>query len=208
MHNSDKGSRFFDRVLAQRLTQSSPTRTCDRGCLSPSLMHLDDGEVDHVSHVRVPAATVQSYAPSDDLSGCAGHAAAVSSQRSSVPGRDDSTEGCSNPMGHVSSVPSTWCVGYFLAWLNRSSWVNRRFDGRHLGVVQKPATHRVSGRSTKTVQSARFRASLPDAKRPSRVSSCQKSAIRCPTPAAEPSPKRMTNSASLGKLVRVVARNN
>ena len=132
----------------------------------------------------------------------------VSPQKSSVPGRDDSTKVCSNPMGHVSSVPSTWCVGHFLAWLNRSSWVNRRFDGRHLGVVQKPATHRVSGRSTKTVQSARFRASLPDAKRPSRVSSCQKSAIRCPTPAAAPSPKRMTNSASLGKLVRVVAGNN
>ena len=32
-------------------------------------------------------------------------------------------------------------VGYFLAWLDRSFCLNRRFDGRQLGVVQKPATH-------------------------------------------------------------------
>ena len=35
-------------------------------------------------------------------------------------------------------------VDYLLAWLDRSFGVNRRFDDRQLGVVQKPATHRVS----------------------------------------------------------------
>ena len=53
---SDEGSRFFDHdydpsksllhVLTQRFTRSSPTWTCDRDCLSPSLMHLDDGEIE------------------------------------------------------------------------------------------------------------------------------------------------------------------
>ena len=96
---------------------------------------------------------------------------------------------------------------YRLVWLDRTFWVNRRFDGRHLGVVQKSVTHRVSWRSSNTVQAARFRAPPQDAKRPSRVSSCRKSAIRCPTPAAAPCSKNMTNSTSLGKLARVVARN-
>ena len=75
---SDKGSRFFDRdygpskslfhVLAQRLTRSSPARTCNQDCLSPSQSHLDVDEVDLASHVRVSAVSVQSHVPSDDLS--------------------------------------------------------------------------------------------------------------------------------------------
>ena len=46
------------RELAQRLTRSSPARTCDQDCISPSLMHQDDGEFDLASHVRVPAVSV------------------------------------------------------------------------------------------------------------------------------------------------------
>ena len=53
---------------------------------SPSLMHPDVGEADPVS-LREPAVIVQSYAPFED-SDCAGHALAVSSQRSSVTGEE------------------------------------------------------------------------------------------------------------------------
>ena len=50
----------------------------------PSLVHPDVGEVDLAFHVRVPAVVFQSYASYDDPSDLAAHAAAVSSQRSSV----------------------------------------------------------------------------------------------------------------------------
>ena len=70
------------------------------------MMHLVAGEVDFVCHVRVPAVTVQSCAPSDGLYDYAG-------QRQ-------------------------------LAWLDRSFWVHRGFNGRRLGVVLKTATLRVS----------------------------------------------------------------
>ena len=53
--------------------------------LSRSLKHLDVGEVDLTSHIHVPAVNVQSYA------------------------RNDCTGGFGHPMGHVSSLPSTWC---------------------------------------------------------------------------------------------------
>ena len=94
---SDRGSRFFDHdcdpiksllhVLAQRLTRSSPSRTSDEECFCPLLKHLDVGEVDVTSHIHVPAVSVQSHVPSDDLCDCTGHAASVSSQRSSVTGK-------------------------------------------------------------------------------------------------------------------------
>ena len=71
-------------MLAQRVTKSSPTQTCNQDCLSASLMHLDVGEVDLASHVHVPAVIVQSLAPSHDLSCCAGNAATVSSQIFSI----------------------------------------------------------------------------------------------------------------------------
>ena len=89
----DKGSRFFDcdydssksllHVLAQRLTRSSPARTCDLDCFSPSLMHVDGGEVDLTPRIHVPTVSVQSHVSSDVLSSCTGHAA-VSSQSPSV----------------------------------------------------------------------------------------------------------------------------
>ena len=56
-------------------------------------MHLDAGEVGLTSHTHVPAVGVQSYAQSDDLSNCTGQTAAVSSQRSSVIGRNSCTGG-------------------------------------------------------------------------------------------------------------------
>ena len=94
LNHSDKGSRFFDRdydpsksplhALAQRLARSSTAGTSDQECSSPSLMHLDVGEADFTSHIHVPAVSVQSHIPSDVLSNCTGHAAAVSSQRFSV----------------------------------------------------------------------------------------------------------------------------
>ena len=78
LHQSEKECRFFDHdydtstsllhVLAQRLTRSSPARTCDLGCFSPPQMHLDVGKVDLTSHIHVTAVSVQSYAPSADLS--------------------------------------------------------------------------------------------------------------------------------------------
>ena len=44
--------------------------------------------------------------------------------------------------------------------------MNRRFDGRQLGVVQKPATQSLL-KTDEIVQVARFRAPPPDVERPS-----------------------------------------
>ena len=89
LNYSDKGSRFFGRdcaagksllhVLAQRLKRSSPARTCDQDCFSPSL--------DCTSHIHVSAGSVQPHEPMISL--CTGHAAAVSSQGSSVIGKNN-----------------------------------------------------------------------------------------------------------------------
>ena len=131
---SDNGSRFLDRdcdpsksllhVLAQRLPRFPHAQTGDRECFSPSLMQLDGDEVGRICRVHLPAVSVQSHAPSDDLSSCAGHdddghTGAVSSQCSSVISLHrrfwKADVSCffkgsfENPMGHVSWVPSTWC---------------------------------------------------------------------------------------------------
>ena len=97
LNYSDKVSRLFDsgydpsksllHVLV-RLTRSSLARTSNQNCSSPSLMHLDVGEVDLASHIHVPAVSVRSHVPSDDLCNCTGHTAAVSSPRSSVTGEE------------------------------------------------------------------------------------------------------------------------
>ena len=55
----------------------------------------------------------------------------VSSQRSSVTGRNDCTGGLGNPMCHVSSVPSTWC-GLPPGLVDRNFLVDRRWSGRQL----------------------------------------------------------------------------
>ena len=118
LHYSNKGSRFFDRdydpsksllrVLAQRLTRSSPAWTSDQDCSSPSLMHLDVGKVDFTYHVHVPVESVQSYAPSDELSTCTGHAAAVSHQWFSVTGKSDCIGGFGKQVLHGSFAPLTF----------------------------------------------------------------------------------------------------
>ena len=62
MDYSDKGSRFFDHDKDLNNAQ-----TGDRERFSPSLMHLEVGEVD-LTHILVPAVSVHSHAPSNDLS--------------------------------------------------------------------------------------------------------------------------------------------
>ena len=52
-------------------------------------MHLDDGEVDLTSHIHVPAVGVQTHVSSDVLSYYKGHAAAFSSQRFSIIGKNE-----------------------------------------------------------------------------------------------------------------------
>ena len=128
----DLGSRFFDRDFdpSNSLLQifctprTSPVRIFDQDCLSPPMMHLDVGEIGRTSHIHVPAVSVQSNAPSADLS-CTGHAAAVSSQGSSTVGKNDCTGGFGNLMGHGSLAPLTWC-GPPLGFLGRDSWIQRR----------------------------------------------------------------------------------
>ena len=107
-------------------------RATDQDWLSPSLMHQDVGEVDFVSHVHVPAVMVQPYAPSDDPSYCAGHAAAVSSQSFSVTGTNDCIEGFPQRGG---------C--YLLTWLDRNFWMKRSSaesgtDARHVDSREDP----------------------------------------------------------------------
>ena len=112
---SDKGSRFFDRdydpsksllrVHAQRLTRISLTRTYGQDCLSPSPMHLDGGQVDLRSHIHVPSVSVKS----DDLWSSTEDVAAVSSQCSSVIGRNDCIGGFRKEMCPVTLGPLTWC---------------------------------------------------------------------------------------------------
>ena len=151
---SDKGSRFFDRdydpsksllhVLAQCLTRSSPARTSDQDCLSPSPMPLDVGKVDVTYCIHVPAVGVQSHVPSEDLSNCTGHAAAVSSQRPSVNDRT----GCLFGFFDVVWATSGWIAdSLVVSW----EWY----------------------RSPPRTESHEDRRKLPDAKRPSRVISCQ-----------------------------------
>ena len=196
---NDKGSRFSDRdydpskprlhVLAQRLTRSSPTRTNDQDSSFPSMMRLGVGEGDR-THIHVPAVSIQP----DDLFNCTGHAADVPSQCSSVIGRNDCIGGFAKQVSHG------------LVWLDRNFWTNHRCSGRQLVVVQMPVAHGVSRKSMKSVQITRLPAPPPDAKRTSRVSLCQKSVIRCPTPKVGSCLKNVTMSNSLEELARGVAR--
>ena len=59
--------------------------------------------------------------------------------------------------------------------------MNRRCSGRHPVRVQKPATHGLLRSSMKCAQRTRALAPPPDAKRPLRVSPCQRSVIPCPS---------------------------
>ena len=70
----------------------------------PTLMHLDVGEVDHASCVHVPAVGLQSHVPSDDLSDCTRHAAAVSSH-GSVTGKNNCISKVLVPMTFCGLLP-------------------------------------------------------------------------------------------------------
>ena len=65
----------------------------------------------------LPAVIVQSCAPSEDPSHCAGHAVGEMIAPKAV---------------EIRWVMSLRSLGYFLAWLDRSFWVNPRFEGRRL----------------------------------------------------------------------------
>ena len=83
-------------------------------------MHLDAGEVDLTSHTHVPTVSVQSYVQSDDLCNCMGYAAAVSSQWSSVTGKNN----CIGSLSYDSCAPISF-EGNLLLWLSRNFWMNR-----------------------------------------------------------------------------------
>ena len=57
-----------------------------------------------------------------------------------------------------------------------------RCSGFQLVMLQKSVMHKVSRKVMNRAQNTRILAPPPDGKRPSRVSPCQKSVIRCPTP--------------------------
>ena len=172
LNSSDKGSRFFDSVLTRandffmflHIASHGLDRhwACDHDCLSPSLVHLDVGEVHLTSHIHAPTVSVQSYAPSDDLSYCAEHAVVVSSQRfSGTGGRNDCTGGFGNLMYHVSLAPLTWCalplglVGSQLLDAAQMQWssAGNGTDARHAQSHTEV---------DKTVRAARFQAPPPD----------------------------------------------
>ena len=103
LNSSDKGSRFFDRdydpsksqlpVPASRLPRFSRHRQTTNGVLLPPGCRW--------MLVKCEAAvSVQSHAPSDGLSNCTGHAAAVSPQCSSVLTRVHCIGGLKKQMCH------------------------------------------------------------------------------------------------------------
>ena len=117
----------------------SPEPTCDQDCLSPSLMHLDVGKVDHISHTHVPRIeAVQSNAPFADLS-CTVHAAVVSSQGSSIKGKNEWPGGFGNQMCNCSLAPLMWrgpppgLVGWRLLDTSQMKWAAPRSgtEARH-----------------------------------------------------------------------------
>ena len=67
---------------------------------------------------------------------------------------------------------------YLQVWSDRTLWMSRKCSVRQLVMIQELVKHRLLRRSV----SALFLVSVPDAKRPSRLSPCWRSAIRCPTP--------------------------
>ena len=94
-------------IMIQLLTRSSLAQTCDLDCCPPSLIHLNDGEVDLACHIFVPAVSFQSRVfVRCSLSDCKGQAAAVSSQRSAVTGKNNRISGLSS-LG--SCAPMTFC---------------------------------------------------------------------------------------------------
>ena len=108
-------------------------------------MHPDVGEVDLASHAHVPANT-----------GHLRHSRMISFfapemlRLSHLKGLPLLGEMIAPEVLEIRWVRSLRSVrrgvGYLLAWLDRSFWVNRRFDDRQLGFAQKPATQSPSAR--------------------------------------------------------------
>ena len=114
LNSSDKARRFFDHdyepskslphVLAQRLTRSSPARTCDQDSFLPhrctwTLVKL-------TLHLTCTCPQrVSKQISSDVLCNGTGQAAPVSSQKSSVAGKNDCISGL---MSHGSCAPLTF----------------------------------------------------------------------------------------------------
>ena len=132
---------------------------------------------------------------SNDPSDCAGHAVAVLSQRSSVTGRNDCSSGSFAPLTFCGLPPGLAGSQLLDASQMRWSSAGSGTEARHAKSPTKIDENRV----------ARFRAPPPDAKRPSRVIPCQKSAIRCFSPAVASCLKSVTNSKCLEQLAREVA---
>ena len=83
--------------------------------------------------------------------------------------------------------------------------MNRRCSGPQPIRVPKPVTHEIPRRSLKYAQMARVLAPPPDAKRPSRVTPCRRSVLRCPTPKLVPGRKNVVVSKSGGNGTRSCA---
>ena len=203
---SDEGSRFFDRdcdscksllhVLAQRSTRYSRAQTSDQDCFSPSLMHLDVGEVNLTSHIHVPAVSVHSHVPSNVLSNCKGHAA--------VPllGRMIAFSGS---MSHGSCTPLTFSglplglVGSQCLDESQMQWLSAE-TGAEARNARSPT------KVSESAQVTRLLAPPPDAKRPSRMSPCQRSVIQCPMAKVGSCLENVAVSKSLVQLAREVPR--
>ena len=149
-----------------------------------------------------PAVSVQSDAPDDPL-----FARDLLSHLKGFPslGGMIAPEVSENQMCHVSLVPLTWCglpqglVGSQLldATQIRRSSAGSGTEARHAQSATKVDENCPSGSIS---------GPSPDAKCPSKVSPCQKSAVRLPTPAVEACLKSVANSKSCEMLARVVAR--
>ena len=166
-----------------------PAQTSDQVWSSPSWMQLDVGEADRT----------QSRAPSDALSSCTGHAAADSSQCSSVLGRNECIGGFGK--ADVSFFFGSADVVWATSKLDRNFWMTRRCSGRQLGVVQEALHVRSPTKIDENCPSCSILGpSLPDDKCPSRVSLCQKPALRLLTVKVAFCMKIVTMSLSLEEL--------
>ena len=97
-------------------------------------------------------------------------------------------------------------VGFLLVWVERNVSIERNCGTRRLEVEHKPVTHGVPRRSMKAVRVARVLAPPPDAKRPTRVSPWQNTAIQRPTVRVASCLMTLTISISLLELAREVVR--
>ena len=140
-------------VLAQRSPRIPPARTLDQNCPSPSPMHLNVGEIDRTSHIHVPAMTVLSDAPFDDF----GHQRIWDRCVSQLCGSTDVV--CELPLGLVGSQ---LLAAAQMKWPSAGSGTEASHAQSLMKIDEESPSCSISP------------APLPDAKRPSRASRCQK----------------------------------